>query len=78
MAAYDFGFDPDGAFDEADDAKIDRWHDGVLDALRFKGSHSVDPDYLEGYEHGLKERRVQVVEVERPEGYYHMPLGTFE
>lgn len=60
------------------DAAIDRWHDGAHDALCFKPKASADLDYLAGYKHGERERQVRVVEVERPEGYYHMPLGTFE
>lgn len=78
MATFDFGIDPDGGFDEADDAAIDRWHDGVLDALRGNAMASADADYLEGYAHGRKEAKVRVVMPARPEGYYHMPLGTFE
>jgi hypothetical protein len=46
--------------------------------MRFKPSMSVDPDYLEGYDYGLEQRRVRVVEVVRPEGYYHAPIGTFD
>ena len=64
--------------DNFDDAAVDRWHDGVLDALRGKVKASEDPDYLEGFAHGVNERRVRVVMPRRPEGYYHMPLGTFE
>lgn len=80
MDTFDFGFDPDAVDTETPeyDAKLDRWHDGVLDALRYKPSMSVDPDYLEGYNHGLNERLVRVVMPARPEGYYHMPLGTFD
>ena len=73
---FDYGFEPDEP--EVDDAAIDRWHDGVLAALRYQPSMSVDPDYLEGYNYGLEERRVQVVMPARPEGYYHMPLGSFD
>lgn len=60
------------------DAQIDRWHDGVLDALRHKPSVSEDADYLEGYAEGIEIAKVRPAEVARPEGYYHMPLGTFE
>lgn len=77
---FDYGFDPDAVDTETPeyDAKIDRWHDGALAALRYKPSMSVDPDYLEGYAYGLEQRRVRVVEVVRPEGYYHAPLGSFD
>lgn len=64
--------------DEPSDEEIDRWNDGALDALRFKPKASEDKHYLEGYAHGEQERRVQVVMPARPEGYYHMPLGTFD
>jgi hypothetical protein len=73
----DFGVDPD-SFDDTDDAAIDRWHDGALDAMHGKKATSGDKDYLEGYKHGQEEAKVQVAEPERPEGYYHAPLGTFE
>lgn len=75
MATFDFNFADD--FDDADDAAIDRWHDGVLDALRGKPSISTDENYLEGYAHGIEEAKVVVVMPRRPEGYYHMPLDTF-
>lgn len=60
------------------DAEIDRWHDGALDALRLKAAASNDKHYLDGYAHGEQERRARVVTPARPEGYYHMPLGTFD
>ena len=75
MSVYDFQIEDD--FDDADDAAIDRWHDGVLDALRFRAIASDDADYMEGYKHGIRDRQVEVVMPARPEGYYHMPLGTF-
>lgn len=61
-----------------DDARIDRWNDGVLDGCRNQPKASSDPDYLEGYERGQQERRVRVVMPARPEGYYHMPVGSFD
>lgn len=61
-----------------DDAAIDRWNDGALDAIRGKARQMQDADYLDGYEHGLREARVVVVMPERPEGYYHAPLGAFD
>jgi hypothetical protein len=60
------------------DAEIDRWHDGALDALRGKPKAGDDKFYLEGFAHGLEERKVMVVIPARSEGYYHMPLGTFD
>lgn len=65
-------------YDDYDDARIDRWNDGALDALRGKASQMQDADYLDGYEHGLREARVVVVMPVRPEGYYHAPLGAFD
>ena len=63
---------------EADDAAIDRWHDGALDCMRGKPKASTDPDYLEGWAHGENERCRPTPVFERPEGSYHMPLGTFD
>jgi hypothetical protein len=62
---------------DAPGGPIDRWHDGALDAYRGRPKTSEDAHYLEGYKHALNERQVQVVEIVRPEGYYHMPLGSF-
>src|SRR3546814_2020154 len=56
---------------EADDAAIDRWHDGALDCYRVKPKTSDDKDYLEGWAHAEADRQVQVVMPARPEGYYH-------
>lgn len=77
-AAFDYGFDPDQPDELEIEAKIDRWNDGALDALRYRPKASSDPDYLEGYADGEDQRKVQVVMPERPEGYYHAPLGTFD
>lgn len=63
---------------EADDAAIDRWHDGWFDGHRAKPKASDDADYLKGYDEGHDARKVVVVMPARPEGYYHMPLGTFD
>lgn len=61
-----------------DDARADRWNDGALDGCRSKPKASSDPDYLEGYAHGQNQRRTHPVMPARPEGYYHMPPGTFD
>ena len=66
------------AHDDYDDARIDRWNNGALDAIRGKACVNDDADYLGGYEQGLRERRVQVVMPRRPEGYYHSPIGSFD
>lgn len=75
---FDYGLDGNPFEYEFDDAACDRWHDGALDALGHKPKASEDKDYLEGYAHGEEARKVQPALVERPEGYYHMPLGTFD
>lgn len=67
-----------GYVEPMDDAAIDRWHDGWLDAYRSQPKATDDPDYLKGYAEGADHRAYSVVSVERPEGYYHMPLGTFD
>jgi hypothetical protein len=61
--------------DVAQDAKIDRWHDGYFAAVRGE-PRPTEFDAGQGWDHRANE--VPVVEVERPEGYYHAPIGTFE
>lgn len=64
-------------FDDFDDAAADRWNDAALAALRGKPCPGTDSDSLEGYAHGLEERKVRVVMPRRPEGYYHVnPNGA--
>lgn len=63
---------------EADPAAIDRWHDGWFDGHRGRPKASDDPNYLKGYQEGVDYRNVAVAMPERPEGYYHLPLGTFD
>lgn len=75
---YGLGFVEEDQPGYKTDAQIDLWHDGALDCYRGKPKASSDPDYLEGWAHAENERHVQVVMPARPEGYYHMPLGTFE
>lgn len=60
------------------DTNIDLWSDGALDGCRGRKAQSDNPIYLDGYRHGQSERKVRVVMPRRPEGYYHMPVGTFE
>lgn len=55
------------------DAKIDRWHTGY-----FAKERPTDPDELDGWLYRHESQGTHVVPVERPEGYYHMPLGTFD
>lgn len=64
--------------DEPDEAAIDRWNDGALDGCRGVRPRSNDADYLSGHAHGSDERKVRVVLPVRPEGYYHLPVGTFD
>jgi hypothetical protein len=61
------------------DAEIDAWHDGYF-AGRRNAPVSDDPNFAEGWFKGRCEilYPTSVVQVERPEGYYHAPLGTFE
>lgn len=73
--AFDYGIED---VPEADDAAIDRWHDGALDCYRGRPKASDDKDYLEGYAHAESEKDVRPNIPERPEGYYHAPLGTFD
>jgi len=74
-------FDYGTGFDDTygvDDAALDRWNDGAIDGCRGKAKASDDADYLAGYADGERSRQTVVVMPTRPEGYYHMPLGTFE
>jgi len=71
---FDYGIED---VPEADDAAIDRWHDGALDCYRGRPKASDDKDYLEGWLHRRNEAPPPRMP-ERPEGYYHMPLGTFD
>lgn len=72
---FDYGIED---VPEADDAAIDRWHDGALDCYRGKPKASDDKDYLEGWAFAEEDKKRPVVEIARPEGYYHAPLGTFD
>jgi len=71
---FDYGIED---VPEADDAAIDRWHDGALDCYRGRPKARDDKDYLEGWLHRRNEAPPPRMP-ERPEGYYHMPLGTFD
>lgn len=73
VAQFDYGITD---VPEADDAAIDRWHDGALDCYKGRPQASQDKDYLAGWTHAQNDR--PPVEIVRPEGYYHMPLGTFD
>jgi hypothetical protein len=60
-----------------EDAAIDRFHAGY-DAHWAGQPCPTEKDAAEGWKTRDREGRVQVVMPARPEGYYHMPLGTFE
>lgn len=60
-----------------DEAAIDRWHAGW--EARSRGLPCPkEPTASEGWHAAESAHRVQPVAIERPEGYWHMPLGTFE
>jgi len=61
-----------------DDASNDRWHDGAMDCYRGRPKASEDKDYLDGWVHAETDLTTRVVTPVRPEGYYHMPVGTFD
>lgn len=61
----------------ANEAKIDRWHDGYF-ANRDGAPRPDDPDEADGWDHREREKGVHVLMPARPEGYYHAPLGTFD
>lgn len=60
------------------DAQIDLWNNAALAALRGQPCPAFDEHSLDGYKHGLNERKVRVVMPRRSEGYYHAPIGTFD
>lgn len=62
--------------DDFDDAAADRWTDAALAAFRGQPCPAHDLDSINGYQHGLEQRRVRVVMPARPEGYWHTnPCG---
>ena len=63
---------------QTNEATLDLWNDGAIDGCRGRKARSADVTYLDGYRHGQGERKVRVVMPRRPEGYYHLPLGTFD
>lgn len=77
MADFDFGIDLDFV-DDGNDAAIDRWHDGAIDAYARKARASADADYLAGYDFALDDLKSRPPVIERPEGYYHAPIGAFD
>lgn len=57
--------------------KTDAYCAGYL-AGRRGGPKPDDPDGAEGWTDGKDASQVRVVMPARPEGYYHMPLGSFK
>lgn len=64
-------------YDEDNEARIDRWHEG-WDAYRRRLACPADPDMAEGWRDAQRAARVRPIMAERPEGYYHAPIGAFE
>ena len=59
------------------DRKIDLWHDGYF--MRRRGeARPTDADMASGWDEANREPSFRAAQVERPEGYYHAPIGTFE
>lgn len=63
--------------DIAQDAKIDRYHDGYF-AHRKGLPRPACPDAAAGWDQRAIDCRVRVVMPRRPEGYYHCAPGTFD
>ncbi|RWR30464.1 hypothetical protein D2T29_12395 [Sinirhodobacter populi] len=65
--------------DDADDAAIDAWHEGYF-AGRANKLVTGDPHFASGWFKGRCETLypVKVTMPDRPEGYYHAPLGAFD
>ncbi|WP_310855880.1 hypothetical protein [Rhizobium hidalgonense] len=64
--------------DIENDRKIDLWHDGYFMFRRGEPRPTNDADMAAGWDEGKHASMVRPVRVERPEGYYHAPIGTFE
>lgn len=60
-----------------DDEKIDSWHEGYDAHLKGKPC-PTEENARAGWLERERSRRVHAVLPERPEGYYHMPIGTFD
>lgn len=73
---FDYGFDVDDINDDGD-AQVDRFHAG-WDAFQAGAPRPADKDEASGWDYAESAKMSHVVEPERPEGYYHMPIGTFE
>jgi hypothetical protein len=75
LAAYDASRSEDG---ECSDDAIDAWHDGWFAGNTGKPVTEC-PHFAAGWFEGRCDRlyRKPPIMPERPEGYYHMPLGTF-
>jgi hypothetical protein len=61
-----------------DESHLDRWNDGAIDGFKGVAPRNNDADYLSGHAEGKRDRKVRVVVPARPEGYYHLPVGTFD
>lgn len=68
---------PDDFDDAANDAAIDRFHDGWGAFLKGQ-PRPTEKDAGEGWDHGRATSRVRAVQPARPEGYYHLPVGSFD
>jgi len=60
-----------------DETLIDRWHDGYFANLAGL-KRPIDPVAAEGWQAREHAKGVAIVQPSRPEGYYHMPIGSFE
>lgn len=69
------------AQNEIDDSEIDRlidlFHEGYAAFLAGRPM-PADPEQASGWRDAQRASLVRVVMPRRPEGYYHMPLGTFD
>lgn len=65
--------------DRENERRCDQYNSGWLAGYGGKPI-TDDPDFAAGWREGQHERRNPVVVVmpERPEGYYHAPIGTFD
>lgn len=69
--------DHDNYDDEAAEAAIEQYHAGY-DMFRQGKSCPAEAKMVEGWRDAQRASRVRVIMPRRPEGYYHMPIGTYD
>lgn len=74
----DYDFDGEMYEERDEDARIDAYHAGYACFQRGQPQPTHDADMAEGWDDAKRASWVRVELPARPEGYYHMPIGSFE